>query len=283
MKRNTFLHKTTLTVLAFLALAACQGRAATVPLSAPKGLALDAKGNLYVANLGAAGSNGSVTMYNASYVQKKVFFAGLTNPTGVAFDSRGNMYVSNLGSFTVTLYDSKGNLLSNTITDGIQSPEGIAVDSLDDIWVNNAFTDITMYSPYLNKIASSTPGTNIDSFAVHGPWYVFGVDAGALALPAGEVLTNGGTAGESIYPSIDPIQGVAFDAKGDYYVCHASGEVDFLASGASAVQLIVLGYAPSGVVVDSTRSRIYFASDSLNKIDVYSTAKGILTYITTIH
>src|SRR5215469_1071894 len=59
--------------------------AATQPLSYPKGLAVDSKGNLYVANSGG----NDILIYNSSYVQitSATITSNISNPTGVAFDT----------------------------------------------------------------------------------------------------------------------------------------------------------------------------------------------------
>src|SRR5580658_11018632 len=76
------------------------GFAATLPLNQPWGLALDASGNLYVANNGAD----QVLTYNSSYAQKSSITQGIHNPTGVAIDLYGNLWVVNESNGNVTEY-----------------------------------------------------------------------------------------------------------------------------------------------------------------------------------
>src|SRR5215471_17165481 len=76
-----------------LMMLSCLGHGWAQALDRPEGLALDANGNLYVAN---EGSN-QVLVYNPNYVLQttKSITSGLNAPTGVAFDSKGNVYVAN--------------------------------------------------------------------------------------------------------------------------------------------------------------------------------------------
>ncbi len=130
------------------------------PLNEPTGLALDSKGNLYVANYG----NNQVLVYNPSYVQqtKKTITAGLNVSASLAVDSKGNLYVANYGNSSITVYDSTGKQKTgSTITNGILNPARIAIDALDDVWVNNNFDHLTMYSTYGTLIASSNPGVPV--------------------------------------------------------------------------------------------------------------------------
>ena len=62
----------------------------------PVGLAFDAAGNLYVANL----LDNTVSEVTPAGVVS-TFAAGFSGPAGLAFDSAGNLYVANSGSNTV--------------------------------------------------------------------------------------------------------------------------------------------------------------------------------------
>lgn len=96
----------TLMSLLFLAAASF---AATKPLINPEGLALDSKGNLYVANEGG----NQVLIYNPSYQQLtvKTISINLNGPTGVAFDGSGNLWVSNINSSQIYEYSPTGAFL----------------------------------------------------------------------------------------------------------------------------------------------------------------------------
>ena len=61
----------------------------------PSGLAVDAKGNLYVAN-GASKQSHSIAVYRAPVTSSSVptFLGGLTSPGGLLFDTQGDLYAS---------------------------------------------------------------------------------------------------------------------------------------------------------------------------------------------
>ena len=101
------------------------------PLNGPRGLALDGKGNLYVANQ----SGNKVLIFSPTYALTKTITAGIDKPTGVALDNQGNIYVANEGNNTVTQYGPGG--LQNkggTLVNGIVNPQAIAIDG-----INNSF------------------------------------------------------------------------------------------------------------------------------------------------
>ena len=129
-------------------------------LGSPRGIAADAKGNIYVVNFGegaglpsiaeyAAGSSGNVapirTITGAA--------TDLSQPAGLAIDSSGYMYVPNTnggpvapgGSITIYAPNASGNAapvktISGTASSdltGLDSPSGLALDSANNIYVTN--------------------------------------------------------------------------------------------------------------------------------------------------
>ena len=106
----------------------------------PLAIALDAAGNLYVANAGnsCCGYGNSITVYaagasgNATPIATLVgTLTGLNGPAGLAMDAQGNLYVANSGSNSITVYaaGASGNVApiatiagANT---GLAAPVGI--------------------------------------------------------------------------------------------------------------------------------------------------------------
>jgi hypothetical protein len=155
-------------------------------LAAPAGIAVDANGRIYVANLiGGASSFGSITVYAAGSTGNATPLAaiegpdtGLSAPQGVAVDGAGNIFVANLiggalqnGSITVYLADSNGDATPYATIAGpeaetfLLSPQGIAVDLADNIYVANTSGNIAEFAPGsstpLGTISGSNTGLNI--------------------------------------------------------------------------------------------------------------------------
>jgi streptogramin lyase len=124
-----------------LVLASAGFAASKKPLCQPNGMAVNAKGNLYVANFGG----NYILVYNANYVQmpKATITEGISNPTGVAFDPQGNLWVANYGAGngsptgSVSEYTAGQQNPNGTITSGMLGPLGIAVDGLGNAWVGD--------------------------------------------------------------------------------------------------------------------------------------------------
>ena len=130
-------------------------------LNGPRGIALDGKGNIYIANF-----NSSVTVYPAKSAGDALPSAiisgsntGLTTPNSIALDSMGNIYVvnfmfgadgaSSVGAVLVFAAGSNGNIAptanitgpactetSSNLT-GLCLPSSVAVDSDRNIYVTN--------------------------------------------------------------------------------------------------------------------------------------------------
>ena len=108
-------------------------------LKTPAGLAVDASGNLYVANDGA----NQILIYNSTYAQQttKTITNGVSEPVAVALDQYGNLWVANFkasnGGPTGSITEYIGGVLQsgNTITNGIQGPESLAFDTLNQLWI----------------------------------------------------------------------------------------------------------------------------------------------------
>lgn len=250
-----------------------QGWAAS-PLNGPRGLSLDAKGNLYVANQ----SSSQILVYNPNYAQeaKKSITAGVNEPVGLAFDSKGNIYVANKGSQTVTQYSAAG--VQNTkfaITQGIDNPWAITVDGIDDLYVSNNFASVTVYPlddssmPLLRTI---TPGYVVYGVTVHtGHLFVGSVNAWTEGIVS-EVLAGGGLPGYG-----NAYEGLALttDSAGYLWVANATGEVDYWGpQGGYAV--LQLGFSPEGIAVDSVRGRVYLSNQNGNQVLVYTTSGTLL-------
>jgi sugar lactone lactonase YvrE len=123
----------------------------------PTGIAVDASGNLYVADqsnhlIRKITSAGVVSTFAGSGVAGNTNSTGLlasfNNPTGIAVDAQGNVYVADMSNHLIRKITSAGvvstlagngvssNLNGTGTAAGFSSPYGIAVDSLGNVYVS---------------------------------------------------------------------------------------------------------------------------------------------------
>ncbi len=297
------------------------GDAATAQFNVPYGVATDASGNMYVADMNnhkirKITPEGVVTTFAGGW---QGFADGLgasaqfKSPAGVAVDASGNVYVADLENHKIRKITPSGlvsTLAGSTpgYADGTGSsaqfnnPSGVASDASGNVYVvdtgNNKIRKITPLG-IVSTLAGSTPGYADGSgtsaqfsypqgIAADASGNVYVADSGNDKIrkitPAGVVSTIAGstwgysdgigTSAQFNYPS-----GVAADASGNVYVSDAgnykirkitsSGVVTTLAGSTggysdgevNAAQF----YYPSGLVVDALGT-VYIADAYNNKI-----------------
>jgi len=252
--------------------------AATNPLKAPQGLAVDAKGNLYVAN----SEDNNILVFNPNYVLQpsRTITQGVSRPSGVAFDTQSNLWVANFGSSSVTEYTGGSQNTNAIVTNGISSPQAIAIDGLNNLWVENNNTNVTVYAPPTAFAAPSTLILTVTDLpvpiygiAVGGGMFSFGGDALVSYLAETPMLHAGNEAG---FSTSDNGIAMASDAKGDIYLADFNGSVHIQTVQGNYSEFLQLSFIPSGIAIDSVRGRVYFSNFGGNSIAVYSTAGKLL-------
>ena len=221
-------------------------------LTAPWGLAVDAVGNVYVAD---SGNNRVVELAAGASTQSVLPFTGLDKPKGVAVDKTGSVYVTDFnnrvlklaaGSSTQTVLPFAG--LKDTWAQ-------VAVDSAGDVYVTDndrvvklaagsssqtvlPFTDINLVAGlavdsagtvyvgdrHNNRVVKLAPGSGIQTelFGGVNPWGV-AVDSAGTVYATDNTRLAKLPAGSST-PSFLPVagssvsNGVGVDAVGNLYV-----------------------------------------------------------------
>jgi len=156
----------------------------------PYGIAIDAKGNVWVTNYG----DGTVSELNSSGALVQTYTVG-AGPRGIAIDPSGNVWVANSGSdtapgSTITMINPTAGTTTNyTVGSG---PHSIAIETTGNVWVTNFGTTLSAGNN-ITELVFNSSGNNYN-----------------LTLPA-STLTRSYTVGNNP-------EGIAIDFSGNVWV-----------------------------------------------------------------
>ncbi|MVM31720.1 hypothetical protein GO755_16855 [Spirosoma sp. HMF4905] len=179
------------------------GLAATdASLAYPAGIALDAAGNLYIADqynnrIRKIDSHGIITTVAGDGNRSSVVLgdggdathASLDTPTGVAVDKAGTIYIVDTGHYRVRKVDSKG--IITTIEANLRNPTSVAVDDTGNLYIADSWSGL------VRKISTT----------------------GVISTVAGNGSNNYGEDGTlATETSLANPVGVTLDANGNLYI-----------------------------------------------------------------
>lgn len=187
------------------------GPATSAELDRPVGLAVDASGNLYIADshnnrirevaagvITTVAGNGSEDFSGDGGTAT---VATLNHPMAVAVDSKGNIYIADTGNHRIrmitgtTISTVAGNGEQTYSGDGgpataagLDSPTGIAVDTSFNFYISDTLNQRVRMVTASSGIITTIAGTGEKSFTADG-----NALSGALARPRGLALDTNGT------------------------------------------------------------------------------------------
>ena len=103
-------------------------------LNRPEGLAVDASGNVYIADTG----DGALKEWNPATQTLSTLVS--CNPGGVAVDGSGNVYIADGSGNAVREWNATTKTLS-TVVSGLAEPYGVAVDGSGNVYIANSGTN----------------------------------------------------------------------------------------------------------------------------------------------
>ncbi|MGA2351413.1 MAG: MBG domain-containing protein, partial [Terracidiphilus sp.] len=273
------------------------GLATGAPLSAPSGIAVDASGNLYIADSSnqrirkVAASTGVITTVAGNGVAGYSGDGGLAtsaelyNPRAVAIDSSGNIYIVDISNNRVRKVTASTGIITTVAGNGtpgysgdgalatgaeLQGPYGVAVDAVGNIYIadtgNMRIRKVSISTGYISTLA----GNGTEAY-----------------------LGDGGLATSA---ELDAPLGIAVDSSGNIYIDEiasgrirkitvSTGIISTVAGGGTSGSPCSAGLAtsaelagPEGIAVDGA-GNIYIAQIGYSTVCKVTASTGAIAIV----
>src|SRR5437762_4140887 len=253
------------------------GDATSANLNSPAGVALDASGNLYIADLGnerirkVAAATGIITTVAGNGV---FGFAGdggaatnanLSVPSGVAVDASGNLYIADNSNHRIRKVTAATGIITTVAGNGspsfagdggaatsasLNSPSGVALDASGNLYIADFFDNRIRKVDAASGIITTVAGNGSFGFAGDGG----AATNASLSGPAGVAVDAGGNLYIAAYSNhrirkVDAATGIITTMAGN-------GNPTFAGDGGAATSASV--YVPTGVALDAS-GNLYIA------------------------
>ncbi len=226
----------------------------------PLGVAVDAAGNVYVADtfdnmVKKIPANGGAV----------VKLDSLGQPGSVAVDAAGNVYVPDVTNYAITMIPAAGGA-PVTFGSGFNLASGIAVDSKGNVYYSDAASAVKMIPAGGGATVTFAMGFNQpQGLAVDAAGNVYVADNGNNAV---KEIPAGGGASTIIGFGFNRPYGVAVDAAGNLYVAdEANHAIKKVPAGSNTPVILTTGsVTPAGIAVDAT-GNIYIADQGNSAVE----------------
>jgi uncharacterized protein (TIGR03437 family) len=252
------------------------GPATAARIITPQGLALDASGNLYIADYGAdvvrkVSPEGNISTVAGNGANGntgstgKATAAALSGPFGLAVDKPGNLYIAEYFNNAVRKVTPDGNIQTFTGSK-FTNAAGLAIDAAGAVYISASGE---------NRIYKASAAGSVTVFAGNGS-YDFAGDGGAataasLASPWGLAFDASGNlwVGDT---GNNRIRRVATDGSIQTVIGSGSAGITNFSSDPTSASV----YRPSGVAIDA-KGLVFWAEAGNNRIRYYNPANRQIT------
>jgi sugar lactone lactonase YvrE len=241
-------------------------------LQYPGGVAVDASGNVYIADSG----HGAIKEWHAAtQTLSTLVSSGLQFPSGVAVDASGNLYIADTVTGAIKEW-SPGTGQVSTLVSGLSSPTCVVVDGAGNLYFNDQGTGaIKEWSPGTGQVATlvSSGLASPHGVAVDASGNVYIADTGHGAIKVWNAMSH---LVSTFVSGLGLPSGVAVDGSGNIYFTDTDTHtVKEWNAGTGQVSILVGSglSTPSDVVVDAA-GNLYFPDRDLNNVKVRSASTG---------
>ena len=228
-------------------------------LVGPSGVAVDAAGNVYVADSRA----NTIKMWTpAGNTTTTLVASGLNQPFGLAVDRRGNVFIADSGDNAVKVWSPASQSLTTLVASGLNDPVAVAVDGAGNVYIadsnNNAVKEWIAANNSVTTLVSSGL-TYPQGVAVDAAGNVYIADSGDSQVKEWRAADQ--TVTTLVSSALNNSFGVAVDGSGNVYIADTFNNLIKKWSVASNTVTTVIStglHLPTGLAVDAT-GNLYLA------------------------
>jgi uncharacterized repeat protein (TIGR01451 family) len=236
-------------------------------VSAPKGVAVDSVGNVYIADVG----KNAIEEWNASTQQVSTLVStGMNGPEGVAVDASGNVYIADTGNSAIEEWNASTQQVTTLVSTGLTGPKGVAVDASGNVYIadtgNNAIEEWNASTQQVSTLVS-TGMNGPEGVAADASGNVYIADTGNNAVKEWTASTQ--QVITLVSTGLNGPEAAAVDDSGNVYVAD-TGDDAIKEWSAATQQVTTLVSAAStgldGVAVDGF-GNVYFSDSTANAVE----------------
>ncbi|HLY01076.1 MAG TPA: NHL repeat-containing protein [Candidatus Cybelea sp.] len=220
----------------------------TQGIAGPAGMAVDGKGNLFVANT----TGNSVTEYAPNGTSPEATYSqSVLGPVDVAVDGAGTLYVANFYSFAASVVEFPSGSRTPSVTIGDPCscyPVGLALDAKGDLYV--AYDDYYEQTLIYKYAPGSSKGVSLGLQFSQLRWEAPGL---AFDKSANLLVANATLPGVQIYPAGKLSPSKTLEKRG----------------------------SPRFLAFDSTENNVFVTDTSKNAVEEYAYPSGHMTNVIT--
>ena len=234
-------------------------------LNGPQGVALDASGNVYIADTG----NSAIEEWSPMTQQLTTLLSsGLSSPQGVAVDGSGNIYIPEWTGNKIYKWSAVTQQMTTLVSSGLDGPSGVAVDGSGNVYISDMYNNaIKEWSAATEQVTAPVSGLNWPlgvAVDCSGNIYI----AGGLAYQIYEQSAATGQVATLVPSGLYLPTGAAVDGSGSVFIADAGHNAIKKWSPVTqqVTTLVSSGLSkPLGVAVDSS-GNVYIADMNNNAI-----------------
>jgi DNA-binding beta-propeller fold protein YncE len=235
-------------------------------LSSPNGVAVDAAGNVYIAD----SSHSAIREWMvANNTVTTLVSSGLSGPNGVAVDGAGNVYIADTFNNAIKKWTPANSNVTTLMSSGLWLPYAVAVDGAGNIYIadsgHSAIKEWTAANSNVTTLVSS--GLNgPDGVAVDRAGNVYIADSGNSAIKEWTAANSNVTT--LVSSGLSSPYGVAVDGAGNVCIADTGHNMvkKWTAASSNLTTLVSAGLnSLHGVAVDGA-GNVFFADSGNNAV-----------------